>query len=114
QVVGAVVAGAPDFAARFLVLHGAVEVRADGGEGLPLGIVDPDQDGWFVAEFDDFAGVRLEVLHFTGVHFVEGNLGDFGGVEEARDGKKERRDGGATAPAEKPGDDRAPAGIGGR
>src|SRR5664279_3575016 len=74
EVVCAVVAGAPDIAARFLVLHGAGEVRADGGEGLPLGIVDSNQDGWFIAELDNFAGVRLEVLHFAGVHFVDGNF----------------------------------------
>ena len=105
-------AGAPDFAARVLILHGAVEVRADGGEGLPLGIVDAHQEGWFVAEFDDLAGVRLEVLDFAGGHFVDGDFGDLWRIEEARDGIEERRERGGDASAEKPGDDGAPAGIG--
>ena len=52
-------ASAPDFAARFQVLHGAVDACADGGEGLPLGVVDPNQDGWFIAEFDDLAEFGL-------------------------------------------------------
>src|ERR1035438_8927516 len=114
EVVGAVVASAPDFAARFQVLYGAVEVCADGGEGLPLGVVDPNQDGWFIAEFDDLAGVRLEVLHFAGVDFVDGDLSNPRRVEETRDGVEERRERGGDTAAKKPGDERAPAGIGRR
>src|ERR1039457_2982327 len=101
EVVGAVVAGAPHFAARFLILHGAVEVRADGGESLPLGVVDAHQEHRFIAELDDLAGVRLEVLRFAGIHFVDGNLGNLRRVKEARHRGEERRErGGGTAPEE--------------
>ena len=94
------------------ILHRATEVRADGGEGLPLGIVDAHQEGRFVAKLDDLAGVRLEVLDLAGVHLFDGNLGNPRRDEEARHGVEERSERRGDTPAEKPGDDRAPAGIG--
>ena len=75
-------------------------MRADGGECLPFGIVDAHQEGRLIAELDDFAGVRLEVLNFAGRHFIDGNFSDLGWVEETSDGIENDAERGGDAASE--------------
>ena len=65
HIVGAVVARTPDLASGVLILHRAVQVGTDGGERLELGVVHLDEQGWFITEFDDLAGVRFQISNFA-------------------------------------------------
>src|SRR6185295_10716100 len=62
HVVKTVVTRTPDLVVRLLILHRAVQVRADRGEGAPLGFAGPHQQHREATEFNDLAAVRLEIL----------------------------------------------------
>ena len=106
-------AGAPDLAAGFLILHGAIQVRANGGESFPIGFVDPDQQGGFVSELDDFAGIRLQLLDAAGDYLIDGGFGDARRIEIANDGIEKRSQRCRHAAAEQPGHGRSPGFAGG-
>ena len=84
--------GAPDLVARIAVLHGAVQMGADGGEGAPFGIAHPHQQGGLAAELDDLPGVGFQILGFAAGDLVDRGLGHIGRIDELDSGIKEGSD----------------------
>ena len=99
EVVHPVVARTPDLRGVGLVLHGAVEVRADGGEGAELPVRGADQDRRLAAELQHHAGIVLELRDLAGDHAVGRRFGSDRGNRIPEQGVEERQRGGDEAHA---------------
>ena len=113
QVVVAVVAGAPDLAEVRSVLHRAVQVGADRGEGPEVTARGADQDPRAASELEDLPRIGLHVVGLDGQrHGPRGGLPDGGGDQVARhridDGEHE----GHRAGPEQPVDESPPVLVG--
>src|SRR5208337_5246522 len=70
EIVGSVVAGAPDLAQVGAILHDAAEVGAGSGERAEGAVGIENQQARLVAKAKDLAGVGLHLGNFCGNHLV--------------------------------------------
>ena len=85
-------ARAPDLMGVLLILHRAVQVRADGGERVPFGFTRADQQHRLAAELDDLAAFGFNICTLPATTSLTDASGTFGGIMNLTCGIKERSD----------------------
>jgi hypothetical protein len=94
--------GAPDLTAGFAVLHGAIQVGTNGGEGAPFARARVNQQHWQAAELHDPTLIRPEILDLTGGNLIDRGLRHLGRRHESECGIKKRNDGCRKPAAQQP------------
>src|SRR5690349_5748370 len=74
--VASIVASAPDLGEIVAVLHGAAQVRANGGERSVLSVRSHKQERGPASKTNNLRAIRLEVANFSGHNFVAAKIRD--------------------------------------
>src|SRR5690242_384266 len=76
EVVHAIVAGAPDLVKIVAILHGAAEVRANGGERAIFAIGGHQEQRGPASKTNNLGAIRLDVANFSGHNFIAAKIRD--------------------------------------